>query len=1260
MILSRVLTGIVTAGVIVAGVVLWQLTGGRRARWIIAALAAYGVVAFAHATLNGIPLPAVLGGQGLFRAVPYVLQGAFVGGLILVPFGWVVAVVRAGIPRFREGSPRHNIYQVVALTTCVGLVLTSVPHGTSGSRFDAGASGSPSLAARTAELDRSLRAIEDGERDSPRDSWDPKYVIDRIGHDDAALFTWARTNTFWVPYRGLLRGPVGVLMDRLGNSLDRAVLLATLLRGAGYTVRLAHAQLAPEIAATVLARVIARPSAPDTAIGNDARSDAAVRDVAVQYGLDQRDIRRTLDASQSSMASVISDIAKRTAEQGPRLSAMVSRPGLPGADARERMDAALNALRDHWWVQRQNGAAWIDFDLQADAVIAGHALAAPEETVELTDAATSRAHEIVVRIVAERSRDGATAEGTIFEHLLRPADTIGEPIVLQFWPIDWPADFRPIGPNPRQAVRATALAQHHWEARLVIGSTVAKRAVFTDTGDVEDAHLTSNPFGGLAGAFSNTTGVSHGPAGQALTAVWVEYETRVPGEPIRTTRRSVFDLLGPAARHSTTIPSAVLSDDERLARSLSLMMRTEILPIVCRIAPEFLVHLLADSTMQNRTLLRSAARGELDDPSAALHALASPAAPPPSPLYALAIARFDWNASQDHVYIDRPGILSRHVLPVWRPGGIVVRDAADIVTNDIGVDLLAPDAFAVRLAQGVLDTNVERLAHGPGRLVGDISQAFATSTEWLRMQSPDEPPFRDLKLPDDARRRIADDLRAGYIVVAPKNAVLLDGDAFVGWWRIEPKTGQVLGIGDNGWGSSITERSFLSVFAEQMAKEFAFQYLLCLSFAEATAQIDVWWMTGSPAPLGQAASQSWTGCSLFSLISAGFFVTLPFLTTYLAVRAGMPGGITGGFTLWLRGMRGRLPILPREGPPLPPSEPPLLKSTPKPPCEGPEPIGPKAEPGPSDLEPPAATGKSAFPAEFAYGPSPDHPLSPQEYKKYLAYTQFRSAEAEQKFADVGQRYRAAQQTNAEALAAKEKAEEYYQATKAQNLDRTVQDDAYVKFNEADRQALRATKDVTDAQLVLDRASGELSKMRSREAFSHRMEAPNAQAWQAQQKYRDASNEFAEWLEAHPQGARCSDEFIEVLYEYSAEKEQYKNAMSDFYREELFGGDPPGNGGGPPGRGGPAVDPIGNEGPPLEKTQPAADPSQPALDKTQPAGDPSQPALDKTQPAQKQGPDPENPRSPRATTLPGVDHSRSPLATTMSGEIGVGNVFKRPN
>ncbi|MBA2126328.1 hypothetical protein DLM45_08835 [Hyphomicrobium methylovorum] len=106
----------------------------------------------------------------------------------------------------------------------------------------------------SSQIERSLNAIEDGRRQTPRDRWDPQYVVDTYGIDPAALFAFVRDNVTWVPYRGSLRGPVGVLMDRNANSLDMALLLADLVARSGRQVRLAHGTLSGDAIETLWRR----------------------------------------------------------------------------------------------------------------------------------------------------------------------------------------------------------------------------------------------------------------------------------------------------------------------------------------------------------------------------------------------------------------------------------------------------------------------------------------------------------------------------------------------------------------------------------------------------------------------------------------------------------------------------------------------------------------------------------------------------------------------------------------------------------------------------------------------------------------------------------------------------------------------------------------------------------------------------------------------------------------------------------------------
>src|SRR4029079_18653554 len=121
---------------------------------------------------------------------------------------------------------------------------------------------------------------------------------------------------------------------------------------------------------------------------------------------------------------------KRALDQADRLKQLLTAAGVQDVDVTDRVETAVAALRDHWGVQRQHSQHWIDLDIDAASLEPGKTLAPAAETVELNDAGVSRSHEVVVRVIAERTRDGSTAEHTVLEHTLRPSDVLGQPIVL--------------------------------------------------------------------------------------------------------------------------------------------------------------------------------------------------------------------------------------------------------------------------------------------------------------------------------------------------------------------------------------------------------------------------------------------------------------------------------------------------------------------------------------------------------------------------------------------------------------------------------------------------------------------------------------------------------------------------------------------------------------------------------------------------------------------------------------------------------------
>ncbi len=133
----------------------------------------------------------------------------------------------------------------------------------------------------------------------------------------------------------------------------------------------------------------------------------------------------------------------------------------------------------------------------------------------------------------------------------------------------------------------------------------------------------------------------------------------------------------------------------------------------------------------------------------------------------------------------------------------------------------------------------------------------------------------------DARASLRQDLAAGYVVVAPNRPVMLAGRPVIGWWRVDPTTGQSLGVDDRGWGQDIVEYAFI-----------AFHTALCIHAASELAG-------KAPSPRKVAAGLAIAFCVAFggfagvglSMKAKGLmhvFEALQLLTEIDAVKTGPP------------------------------------------------------------------------------------------------------------------------------------------------------------------------------------------------------------------------------------------------------------------------------------------------------------------------------------------------------------------------------------
>jgi hypothetical protein len=883
------------------GVALGAVTLAAHTRWsrlitaAIYGLGVYGAVAFIHGAVTGVPMSALLSGASLWRPLPIALQGSVVGGLIVLPMALLFTAARAGLRRPREGGAAWALQQAAALAAALAIVIAPLPLRRSGTQSVAAERrASPAATSVTNlpnnELALSLRALQVREEEGPRDRWDPAYVVEQVGGDAQALTEWVREHTHLVPYRGALRGATGVLLDRQGNSLDRSLLLAKLLTAAGHTVRLARRSLTANQAAALLRSVV--PNRANTAADVTA-VEHRLETVALEHRLPGSGIEAMIRGQASAMQESLAMLDRTVNDQTPRLLAAVS----TRHDARSaREDEVSAALREHWWVQVRDAETWRDLDLLMSDAAPAQGEQQPEATYQVDQLDASLFHQISVRVVAEQLSNGIATTRPLLEHVVIPARVIGQPIVLQFWPTDWPAEFRLDVGDAVDGFINTALARHRWAVMLTVAGEPVAHAIINDQGNPETP--SGNPFGGLGSAMSRMYEPPSPSGTQQLTAAWIEYEVRTPGSSPRTTRRAVFDLIGESSRTTTPIQAGPSTDPMRLVRSLSLMTRTEILPLAAQPTADFVAHLAAESLVKNRGVLETLAAEPAAAASPDLNALLEKAAPVVTPLYSLAVARLEWSSVGSHLYLDRPSILTRHRFPAVAGNDVVLRDVTDIVANEIAVDVDVADPIAVRIQQGVVDTNLEALLQigsSPGL---NTATAFATSREWMTLTPQNRSDISSLQLSADVKHRIARELDEGRVIVAPRHPVELNSQSYTGWWRIDPRSGDTLGVAANGWGQSLTERSVMMHPVLEMAKTFTFEYAFCqavpqalnlaLPFFKQHRDVLPWVDWLGPIDPRKDAQQLYQAnrreCMLGAMIMTGITATLPLVLTVIRSR----------------------------------------------------------------------------------------------------------------------------------------------------------------------------------------------------------------------------------------------------------------------------------------------------------------------------------------------------------------------------------------
>lgn len=623
---------------------------------------------------------------------------------------------------------------------------------------------------------------------------DAAGVVERVGDEPAALQRFVHERTYYLPYRGSLRGARGVLIAGGGSHCDRAVLLAACLRAAGYAVELRRGTLSDAQVDELLPDALARGSAGLAELPAPGLDDPELEArIAAALGIPVATYRQRRAALDLRSQEAREEVVLRSLQQQRRLADLLGERLTAGDDDHRATFA------EHWWVAfrdaESDDAPWRTLDPLADPADPAPLLGAGSAVHAEGDALVPREqrHRLRLRAVAEVHRDDGRREHVLLEHELDPRSLQLASLQLLCAPLGWnvPEELR----DDPDAVRAHLLEQGEWMPTLRIGDdeTVHQKAIRAD-GTVNADPAENAVEAKLGGAAQALAGMGGGGAPEGhFTALWWEWTWLGPGADERPRRRMSMDLVGPAARADGW--SGPLESDARMRRALQLATVSQVLvqtgrttpPVVRRLA---MVHRLRNESAMLGSLdaLRRANYGALGERLAQLSVQ-------PTQLHNWHLLRTAWNRHRERVFVDRPQVIGLHIVQRGASDGLGIRIATDVVYNGVGVlpgD--GPSAARVRLEQGVRDTALETvvlrtIGHSLGR---NPSQMMADGdADWTVVDDAGT-----LSAGADWQRRIAADQAAGALVVAPDTT--LAGGRF-GWWRVQ-RDGTCLGMGVNGWG----------------------------------------------------------------------------------------------------------------------------------------------------------------------------------------------------------------------------------------------------------------------------------------------------------------------------------------------------------------------------------------------------------------------------------------------------------------------------
>ncbi len=616
--------------------------------------------------------------------------------------------------------------------------------------------------------------------------FDPDKWLDKLEYDADSVLRAVSEEISFQPYPGLLRGVAGTLRAHAGNSLDQALLLAYLLKSAGYDARITRGILDDNEAGRLLSSV-------GNGVGNDKETlSYLLPTIQSQFGALAVKSPKDIDWNKLPLS-------KRSSAAANTLLESLSSAGIK-FEPRDITEKFLAVTRDYFWVQHRNGPG----DPWTDAHPAFGKQKPPANVVAeeyFSESIPEKyQHRFTIRAaLKQRQLDSVTTRQLMTPYTRPVANLHGVALSYRNHPNGLSLE------NVDDIGKAIDSSQ--FLMPTLNGKAAPGAMAFDLRGRVIDPMVVGSAGAGL---FATLASVMEQAAGDvtdqddskpvlSLDSMWLDFSFSSPDGSEVSFRRYILPPQNEEHAKPATLLWPLITDHTYMVNSGRQPLDY--------IAAQYLAAGISGNTWY-KALIHKYTNPTQGTPM--------PAEQPPRDFALLTqyhLMDADPMGTADAIaYRAEPGLLG------------IRRGFRDAKTAFIGIDVVANAMLHVKykngklwmdpkaaLRRGVWDTSTEAV---PARSMyldviqssntGEIfNQAAKQNIDLMTIRPGQQAALDSLKLTPTAGLSVRADLDNGYTVIIP--AKTPKGVAMTGWWRVNPETGETLGMTADGYGSELVE-----------------------------------------------------------------------------------------------------------------------------------------------------------------------------------------------------------------------------------------------------------------------------------------------------------------------------------------------------------------------------------------------------------------------------------------------------------------------